>query len=255
MLLKGKIALITGATAGIGESCAKYFAREGCNLIITGRRNDRLENLKNELEKSYGINCYFKKLDVRNFKEVVELIDSLPPEFKDIDILINNAGKALGLDNIQEGNIDDWDEMIDTNIKGILYTTRLIAPKMIEKNSGFIINISSIAGRAAYPKGNVYCATKSATRTLSEAMAIDFNGTGVRVCNIDPGLTETEFSLVRFKGDCERAKQTYQNIKALSGDDIAEIILFVVTRPQHVMIQDIMVTPTDQANAFVITRK
>jgi NADP-dependent 3-hydroxy acid dehydrogenase YdfG len=255
MLLKGKIALITGATAGIGESCTKYFAREGCNLIITGRRNDRLENLKNELEKSYGINCYFKKLDVRNFKEVEELIDSLPPEFKDIDILINNAGKALGLDNIQEGNIDDWDEMIDTNIKGILYTTRLIAPKMIEKNSGFIINISSIAGRAAYPKGNVYCATKSATRTLSEAMAIDFNGTGVRVCNIDPGLTETEFSLVRFKGDSERAKQTYQNIKALSGDDIAEIILFVVTRPQHVMIQDIMVTPTDQANAFVITRK
>lgn len=255
MLLKGKIALITGATAGIGESCAKFFAREGCNLIITGRRIERLENIKNQLVKNYGIECYAKKLDVTNFKEVKDLIDNLPTDFKDIDILINNAGKALGLDKIQDGNIDDWEEMIDTNIKGILYTTRLIAPKMIERNSGFIVNISSIAGRAAYPKGNVYCATKAAAKTLSEAMAIDMNGTGVRICNIDPGLTETEFSLVRFKGDSERAKQTYQNITALTGDDIAEIILFVVTRPPHVMIQDIMVTPTDQANAFVITRK
>jgi len=183
------------------------------------------------------------------------LIDNLPEEFKNIDILINNAGKAVGLDTIQDGKLDDWEEMIDTNIKGLLYATRLVAPIMVERNSGFIINISSIAGRHAYPKGNVYCATKAATRTLSESMVIDLNGTGVRVCNIDPGMVETEFSLVRFKGDEERAANVYKTIEALQADDVADIALFVATRPAHVMIQDIMVTPTAQASAYIMDKK
>jgi len=255
MKLKGKNTFITGASAGIGESCAKLFAQEGSNLIITGRRKERLEQISADLMSKFGINCIAGVVDIRDYKAMELFVNSLPPKFANIDILINNAGKAVGLDTIQDGNIDDWEEMIDTNIKGMLYATRLIAPKMIDQGSGFIVNIASIAGRHSYPKGNVYCASKAAARTLSESMAIDMNGTGVRICNIDPGMVETEFSLVRFKGDDERASAVYKNIEALSGDDIADIALFAVSRPSHVMIQDIMVTPTAQASAYVVTKK
>ncbi|HRP02411.1 MAG TPA: SDR family NAD(P)-dependent oxidoreductase [Candidatus Kapabacteria bacterium] len=253
--LNGKTTFITGASAGIGESCAKLFAEAGSNLIITGRREGKLHSIGELLRNEFGVSVLSVAIDVRNYDEMSNLISNLPDEFKKIDILINNAGKALGLGTVQEGDIQDWEEMIDTNIKGLLYTSRLIAPLMIKQGRGFIINVSSIAGRHAYPKGNVYCATKSATKTISEAMAIDLNGTGVRICNIDPGMVETEFSLVRFKGDEERAANVYKSFKALSPDDIADILLFVATRPEHVMIQDIMVTPTAQANAYVVSKK
>ncbi len=255
MKLKGKITFITGASAGIGESCAKIFAAEGSNLIITGRREEKLHNFAESLRNEFGVNVLSVAVDVRNYEGMKNLVENLPEEFKNIDILINNAGKAVGLDTIQEGKLDDWEEMIDTNIKGLLYATRLVAPIMVERKNGFIINISSIAGRHAYPKGNVYCATKAATRTLSESMVIDLNGTGVRVCNIDPGMVETEFSLVRFKGDEERAANVYKTIEALQADDVADIALFVATRPAHVMIQDIMVTPTAQASAYIMDKK
>lgn len=255
MKLKNKTTFITGASAGIGKSCAEAFASEGSNLILIGRRIEKLDQLKNELQKKYDIKIFTAQLDVRNFENVKTFVQNLPAEFKKIDILINNAGKALGLSDIQNGDIADWDEMIDTNIKGLLYTTRIVAPIMVENKGGLVINISSIAGRHAYPKGNVYCATKSAVRTLSEAMAIDFNGSNVKICNIDPGMVETEFSLVRFKGDKERADNVYKNIEPLQGDDIADIALFVATRPKHVMIQDILVTPTAQASAYIVDKK
>ncbi len=255
MKLNDKVTLITGATAGIGESCAKLFAQQGSNLILIGRREERLKSLCLSLEKEYNIKTIYGAIDIRNYQSLREFIDSLPTKFQNIDILINNAGKALGLGAIQEGLIEDWNEMIDTNIKGLLYTTKLVSPIMIAKKSGFIINISSIAGIVTYPKGNVYCATKSATRTLSEAMAIDMNGTGVRICNINPGMVETEFSLVRFKGDNERASKTYQSFQPLVAEDIADIALFVATRPSHVMIQDITVTPTAQANPYIVDKK
>ena len=255
MNLKGKTTLITGASAGIGEACARVFAEAGSDLIITARRFERIQKLSEELTAKHNIKCLPIEMDVRNRVLVNESIENLPAEFSKIDILINNAGKSLGLDPLQDGDYNDWDEMIDTNIKGLLYVTKAVAPKMIEKGEGFVINISSIAGKHAYPKGNVYCASKAAARTLSESMVIDFNGTGVRVCNIDPGLVETEFSLVRFHGDSERAENVYKNFTPLTGYDIADIALFTVTRPPHVMIQDVTVTPTAQASAYIIHKK
>lgn len=247
-------ALITGATSGIGKASAELFAKNGWNLIITGRRKDRLDAFASELQKKYKIKTLCLNFDVRNLKEVVKNIDSIHGEWRNIDLLLNNAGLASGLSTIQDGNIEDWEVMIDTNIKGLLYMTRHIAPLLIEKNKGHIINVASLAGKQVYPNGNVYCATKFAVDALSKAMRIDMIQHGIRVTNIAPGLVETEFSIVRFKGDAERAKKTYENIKALSAEDIAEIIYWAATRPAHVNINDIVITPTAQANAYIVNR-
>jgi NADP-dependent 3-hydroxy acid dehydrogenase YdfG len=255
MKLKGKIALITGASSGIGEATARVFAQNGAKLILLARRKERLLSLAAELEKEFDTKSYLIVADVRNYEDLERGIKSIPDEFKDISILVNNAGLARGLEKIYEGNINDWNEMIDTNIKGLLYTTKLVAPIFLVKNSGHIVNIASLAGRAVYPNGNVYCATKFAVKALSEAMVIDFNGTNIRITNIDPGLVETEFSEVRFHGDKERAKTVYRGYKPLTGMDIANIILFCVTLPEHVMIQDLLVTPTAQATATIVHKK
>jgi 3-hydroxy acid dehydrogenase/malonic semialdehyde reductase len=255
MKLNGKIALITGASSGIGEATARVFAQNGAKLILLARRKERLLSLAAELEKEFDTKSYLIVADVRNYEDLERGIKSIPDEFKDISILVNNAGLARGLEKIYEGNINDWNEMIDTNIKGLLYTTKLVAPIFLEKNSGHIVNIASLAGRAVYPNGNVYCATKFAVKALSEAMVIDFNGTNIRITNIDPGLVETEFSEVRFHGDKERAKTVYRGYKPLTGMDIANIILFCVTLPEHVMIQDLLVTPTAQATATIVHKK
>jgi NADP-dependent 3-hydroxy acid dehydrogenase YdfG len=255
MKLDGKITLITGASAGIGEACAVEFAKAGSNLILTARRFDRIEKLSEMLTKEYNIKCLPIELDIRNNTEVEFKLLNLPQEFKSVDILINNAGKALGMDNIQNGHLDDWEEMIDTNIKGLLYVTRVISPMMVERGEGMIINIASIAGKQVYPKGNVYCATKSAVRTISESMIVDMNGTGVKVCNVDPGLVETEFSLVRFHGDSERAGNTYKGYTPLIGKDVADVVLFAATRPAHVMVQEIIVTSIDQASTTIVNKR
>ena len=255
MKLNGKIALITGASSGIGEATARVFAQNGAKLILLARRKERLLSLAAELEKEFDTKSYLIVADVRNYEVLERGIKSIPDEFKDISILVNNAGLARGLEKIYEGNINDWNEMIDTNIKGLLYTTKLVAPIFLVKNSGHIVNIASLAGRAVYPNGNVYCATKFAVKALSEAMVIDFNGTNIRITNIDPGLVETEFSEVRFHGDKERAKTVYHGYKPLTGMDIANIILFCVTLPEHVMIQDLLVTPTAQATATIVHKK
>jgi NADP-dependent 3-hydroxy acid dehydrogenase YdfG len=248
------IALITGATSGIGKASAELFAKNGWNLIITGRRKDRLEAFASELEKKFKIKTLRLNFDVRLLNDVVKNIKNIKGEWRNIDLLLNNAGLASGLSTIQEGNIDDWEVMIDTNIKGLLYMTRHIAPMLIEKNKGHIINVASLAGKQVYPNGNVYCATKFAVDALSKAMRIDMIQHGIRVTNIAPGLVETEFSIVRFKGDAERAKKTYENIKALSAEDIAEIIYWAASRPAHVNINDIVITPTAQANAYIVNR-
>jgi len=248
------VGLITGATSGIGKASAELFAKNGWNLILTGRRKDRLEAFSTELQKKYKIKTLCLNFDVRNLKEVVKNIDSIKGDWRNIDLLLNNAGLASGLSTIQDGNIEDWEVMIDTNIKGLLYMTRHIAPLLIEKNKGHIINVASLAGKQVYPNGNVYCATKFAVDALSKAMRIDMLPHGIRVTNIAPGLVETEFSIVRFKGDAERAKKTYENIKALTAEDIADIIYWAASRPAHVNINDVVITPTAQANAYLVNR-
>ncbi|MEK6616548.1 MAG: SDR family NAD(P)-dependent oxidoreductase [Bacteroidota bacterium] len=249
------IALITGATSGIGKASAEIFARNGYDLIITGRRKDRLDALSYQLKKKFKIRTLALNFDVRHLKEVIKHLSVLPDEWKKIDVLLNNAGLASGLSSIQEGSIDDWEIMIDTNVKGLLYVTRHIAPLMIQNEKGHIINVASLAGKQTYPNGNVYCATKFAVDALSQSMRIDMIQHGIRVTNIAPGLVETEFSIVRFKGDAERAKKTYVGMQALTAEDIAEIIFWCASRPAHVNINDIVITPTAQANAYVVTRK
>ncbi|HEY4797735.1 MAG TPA: SDR family oxidoreductase [Bacteroidia bacterium] len=249
------IALITGTTSGIGKATAEIFARNGYDLIITGRRKDRLEEISYQLKKKFKIRTLALCFDVRQLKDVVKHLGMLPDEWKKIDVLINNAGLAAGLSPIQDGSIDDWENMIDTNVKGLLYVTRHIAPLMIQNKKGHIINVASLAGKQAYPNGNVYCATKFAVDALSQSMRIDMLANGIRVTNIAPGLVETEFSLVRFKGNIDRAKQTYASIQPLTGDDIAEIIYWTASRPAHVNINDVVITPTAQANAYLVHRK
>jgi 3-hydroxy acid dehydrogenase / malonic semialdehyde reductase len=255
MNLKGKITLITGASAGIGAAIAEVFAEAGSDLIMTARRKELLDELASKLRETYGVRILTYQNDIRKYDDVQTLINNIPAEWSNIDILVNNAGLARGMSTIQEGSIKDWEEMIDTNVKGLLYMSRLVLPGMVSRKKGMVINISSIAGLAAYPKGNVYCGTKSAVKTISQSMVIDLNGTGVRVCNIDPGMVETEFSIVRFHGDTERAESVYKQFKPLSGRDVAEAALFVATRPEHVAIQDIMITPTAQANAMIVDKK
>jgi serine 3-dehydrogenase len=253
-MLKNKITLITGASAGIGKSCAEVFAEAGSNLILIARRIELAEELANNLSEKYSVQCLAIQLDVRSYDDVADRIGNLPEKWKNIDILINNAGLARGMDKIYEGSLEDWEEMIDTNIKGLLYVSKLILPGMVARDKGMVINIGSIAGREVYPKGNVYCATKHAVRAISQSMVIDLNGTNVRACNIDPGMVETEFSLVRFRGDAPKAEQVYKNFKPLSGDDVAQIALFAASRPPHVNIQDILVTAISQASAQIVNR-
>ncbi|MFO8235374.1 MAG: SDR family NAD(P)-dependent oxidoreductase [Bacteroidales bacterium] len=245
-----KIALITGATAGIGYSTALKLAEYGFNLLVTGRREERLKNLKTEIENYYGVKTHSLCFDVQDKNEVYNSIENLPDEWKNIDVLINNAGLAAGLNTVQEGDTEDWERMIDTNIKGLLYITRKVAPYMIEKEKGHIINVGSIAGKEVYKYGNVYCATKHAVDALTKGMRIDMLEKNIKVTQISPGMVETEFSLVRFKGDKEKAEKAYQGFTPLSGEDIAEIILFTITRPPHVNINDIVITATEQANSF-----
>lgn len=239
--------MITGATAGFGQATAVRFAKNGYNIIITGRRKERLDELEKEL-LSYGkIKVLSLNFDVRKRDEVASVIGSLPAEWKAIDILINNAGLAVGLDHIDTGNIDDWDRMIDTNVKGLLYVTRAVAPLMVARNKGHIFNIGSIAGKDNYENGNVYCASKSAVDSLSKSMRIDLLKNNIKVTHIAPGMAETEFSLVRFKGDEEKAKVPYKGIDALTADDIADAIYYCATLPAHVCINDLVITPTQQA--------
>ncbi len=253
--LSNKVVFITGASSGIGASCARAFARQKAKLILTARRRSRLEELSAELERSADTPSFLLELDVRDQTSVESAIAGLPPEWREIDILINNAGLSRGLDKLHEGKIDDWEEMIDTNIKGLLYVSRAVIPDMVKRGRGHVINIGSIAGHEVYPNGNVYCATKFAVRALSKAMRIDLLGTGLRVSNVDPGLVETEFSLVRFRGDTERAKKVYQGYTPLSPDDIAEAVVYCATRPPHVDISEIVVMPTDQASTSLVNRR
>jgi NADP-dependent 3-hydroxy acid dehydrogenase YdfG len=246
-----KTALITGATSGIGMATAKLFAQKGHKLILCGRRIERLNQLKNE----FNTEVHTLTFDVRNREDVFNAIDSIPQEFQNIDILLNNAGNAHGLSAIQHGNLDDWDAMMDGNVKGLLYVTKAILPTMIKRNTGFIINIGSVAAKEVYPNGNVYCASKHAVDALSKSMRVDLAGHNIRVSAIHPGAVETEFSEVRFKGDKEKAAGVYQGFDALQAQDIAEIIEFVTSRPSHVNIEDLIVYPTAQANTTTLTRK
>jgi len=240
-----KTAFITGATSGIGKATAQLFAQNNIRLILCGRRSERLTELKEELSQLTEVTTL--QFDVSNREEVFNAIASLPNEFNKIDILINNAGNAHGLSSIQEGNMDDWDAMIDINVKGLLYVSRAILPQMVERNDGFVVNIGSIAGKEVYPNGNVYCASKFAVDALNKSMRMDLNPYGIRVGAIHPGMVETEFSEVRFKGDSDKAAATYKGLKPLTAEDIADIIHFVVSRPYHVNIADLMVLPTAQA--------
>ena len=245
-------AFITGATSGIGKATAVLFAKNKIRLVLCGRRKDRLDELQRELGSITDVTTL--QFDVRNKEQVFSAIDSLPNSFKNIDILVNNAGNAHGLSTIQDGDIDDWDAMIDINVKGLLYVSKAIIPKMIKRNTGFIVNIGSIAGKEVYPNGNVYCASKHAVNALNKSMRLDLNKYNIRVSAIHPGAVETEFSEVRFKGDTEKAKSVYAGYKALQAEDIADVIHFVVTRPYHVNIEDLIVYPTAQASATIMNK-
>jgi len=250
-----KTILVTGATAGFGKAIAERFAKNGYNIIITGRRKERLEVLEKEL-LSYGrIKVLSLNFDVRIKDKVKEVISGLPTEWQKIDILVNNAGLAVGLSHIDSGDTDDWDRMIDTNVKGLLYVTRAVAPLMVARNSGHIFNIGSIAGREAYENGNVYCASKFAVDGLSRSMRIDLLKNNIKVTNIAPGMADTEFSLVRFKGDATRASSVYKGIDSLTGDDIADAIFYCATLPAHVCINHLEITPTQQATIHNNNRK
>lgn len=250
-----KTVLITGATAGIGEACAYLFAKHGYSLILAARRTERLESLAWDLETKYNSKCHLITLDVRDKAAVEEELNTLPEEWKKVDILINNAGLSLGLEPIHTGNTDDWDVMIDTNIKGLLYVTRVVANWMVENQHGHIINLGSIAGKEVYPNGNVYCATKHAVDALSKAMRIDLLPYGILVTAVHPGPAETEFSEVRFKGDKDRAKKVYNGYEPLRAADIAEAIWFAVSRPANVNINDLLLMPAAQATSTIINRK
>jgi NADP-dependent 3-hydroxy acid dehydrogenase YdfG len=250
-----RIALITGATAGIGEACAEVFAREGYDLILTGRRLNRLEELANRLNKQYNVEVAVSSFDVRDRKDVVHNLEGLPSNWKKVNVLINNAGLSQGLDSVQNGDLDDWDTMIDTNVKGLLYVTRVVSNWMLDNGAGHIINLGSIAGKEVYPNGNVYCASKHAVDALNKGMRIDLLSHGIKVTAIHPGAVETEFSEVRFKGDKRRAKKVYEGFEPLAALDIAETIWFVVSRPAHVNINELTIMPTAQATATNIFRK
>ena len=250
-----KIALITGATSGIGAACAHLFAAQGYNLVLLGRREQLLTEVSKHLEDKYAIEVKKIVADVRDNEDLSYRLETLPQQWKKVDVLINNAGLSQGLDPIDKGNTDDWDTMIDTNVKGLLYTTRIVSNWMIARKSGHIVNIGSIAGKEVYPNGNVYCATKHAVDALNKSMRIDLLPHGIKVTAINPGMVETEFSKVRFKGDEGRAKKVYDGLEPLVANDIAEAIWFVVSRPAHVNINDMLIMPTAQATGTIINRK
>lgn len=246
---KGKTVLITGASAGIGEACARAFAAAGARLILASRRRERLEKLASDLESAHGTACFRLTLDVRRRSAVESALGDLPETWREVDVLINNAGLGRGMDKLHEGAVDEWDEVIDTNVKGLLYVSRAIIPGMVARGRGHVVNIGSIAGREVYPGGNIYCASKFAVKALTRAMKIDLLGTPVRVSTIDPGMVETEFSVVRFRGDREKAAKVYEGLEALRAEDIADAVLWVTTRPPHVDVTEMVVMPTAQATA------
>ncbi len=249
--IRSRLAFITGASSGIGASCARSFAAEGTHLILAARRKARLDDLASELRKAHGIRVHTVELDVRDRLAVEASLKGLPEDFRDIDILVNNAGLSRGLDKFHEGRIDDWEEMIDTNIKGLLYVTKNILPGMLQRGRGHVINIGSIAGLDVYPKGNVYNATKFAVDAITKGMRMDVVDTPVRVSTVDPGLVDTEFSKVRFRGDAQRAANVYNDIDVCSPDDIAEAVIFCATRPAHVSVNQVVIMPTAQASSNI----
>jgi serine 3-dehydrogenase len=254
MKLSGRTVLITGASAGIGAACARAFAAEGARLILCARRAGRLEEQAEKL-RGAGADVLLLELDVRDHAAVAERIGGLPAEWREIDVLVNNAGLGRGLDKLWEGAPADWDEMVDTNVKGLLYVTGAVVPGMTERKRGHVINLGSVAGHEVYPGGAVYCATKHAVGAITKGLRLDVLGTGIRVSTVDPGMVETEFSVVRFHGDEERAKNVYRGMTALTPDDIAETIVWVATRPPHVCIDEVIIKPTDQASSTLVSRK
>ena len=253
--LRGSVVMVTGASSGIGRSCAVEFARAEAKLILSARRSDILEDLATQLDRDFKCETHLLPLDVRDRDAVAVAISQLPSRWQSIDVLVNNAGLSRGLDKLHEAELDDWEEMIDTNIKGLLYVSRHIVPGMVERDRGHVINIGSIAGHEAYPGGSVYCATKFAVRAISESLKKDLLGTPIRVSSVDPGLVETNFSNVRFHGDTDRAASTYRGMTPLTPDDIAEIVVFCAARPAHVNISDVLVIPTDQSAATMVHRR
>jgi NADP-dependent 3-hydroxy acid dehydrogenase YdfG len=253
--LKDKIVFITGASSGIGAAAAVEFARLGARLLLCARRLDLLQAMDAELRDAGASDVYSFALDVQQRDALASALSQLPKAWTEIDVLVNNAGLSRGLTKMYEDDIENWEEMIDTNVKGLLYVTRAVVPGMVERGRGHVINLGSIAGHMAYPNGGVYCATKAAERFLSDGLRIDLNGTPVRVTSVDPGMVETDFSKVRFRGDEQRAAKTYANVDPLQPEDVADAIVWAATRPEHVSIQTVVLTPTAQANPFVITRK
>lgn len=249
-----KTILITGASSGIGEGCARKFASQGARLILNSRSADKLTALAEELKEKYDAECYVMPFDVCNRESAAAALNALPQEWKSIDVLVNNAGLAIGVDKEYEGNLDEWDVVIDTNVKALLSMTRLVVPGMVERGRGHIINIGSIAGDAAYPGGSVYCATKAAVKALSDGLRIDLVDTPLRVTNIKPGLVETNFSVVRFRGDKEKADNVYRGIRPLNGDDIAEVVYFAASAPEHMQVAEILVMPTYQATGTIVSK-
>ncbi|MEM9566788.1 MAG: SDR family oxidoreductase [Cyanobacteria bacterium P01_E01_bin.34] len=252
--LNDSVVFITGASSGIGASCSREFARAGAKLLLAARQFEKLEALATKLEAEFGTLTHVLPLDVRDRPAVESALSSLPAEWAGIDVLVNNAGLSRGLDKLQEAEFQDWEEMIDTNIKGLLYVTRLVVPGMLERNSGHVINIGSTAGHEAYPGGSVYCATKFAVKAITQALKKDLHGTPIRVSSVDPGLVETNFSNIRFRGDTDRAASTYNKMTPLTPEDVAEIVVFCASRPAHVNIADVIVIPTDQSAATMVYR-
>jgi 3-hydroxy acid dehydrogenase / malonic semialdehyde reductase len=255
MIRSMQTVLITGASAGIGEACARAFAAAGARLVLAARRRERIEALAEELRGAHGTESHPVALDVRDRAAVDAALGGLPPEWAEVDVLVNNAGLASGLDRLPGGDPEDWDVMLDTNVKGVLYVTRAVVPGMVARGRGHVVNIGSIAGHEVYPMGAVYCASKHALGAVTAGLRIDLLGTGVRVSTVDPGLVETEFSLVRFKGDAERARRPYVGMTALAAADVAEAVLWCTTRPPHVNVDEIIIKPTDQASATQIHRQ
>ena len=253
--LQDQLVFVTGASSGIGGACSRAFAGAGARLLLAARRLDRLQALATELEKAHGTRTHCVQLDVRDAKQVERALATLPAPWRAIDILVNNAGLSRGLAPIQEGSLEDWDEMLDTNVKGLLYVTRAVLPGMVERQRGHVINIGSIAGREVYAKGGVYCASKYAVRALTQALRLDLHGTPIRVSTVDPGLVQTEFSVVRFRGDAARARKIYENTRPLTPDDVADAVLFCATRPPHATVAELVLLASDQATATTIYRR
>jgi len=253
--VRGQVVFVTGASAGIGLACAEAFAGEGAKLLIAARRAERLLQLEPRLRELGSPDVRTLGLDVRDESAVSRAVDALPEEWKQIEVLVNNAGLSRGLDPLHEGKLDDWNEMIDTNVKGLLHVDRHVLPHMIARDRGTVIHIGSIAGHQAYPSGNVYCATKAAVRSLTQGLRLDLVETGVRVSAVDPGMVETEFSEVRFHGDTDRAAAVYRGLRALEASDVAEVVVFVATRPAHVDLAEVLVLPADQASATNLRRR